>query len=1537
MKVLVYDPNGNEFFYEFKNDIPYQSHITHLFRNLLEYSIGKDLARLTETSIEVLASHYSLQDSKTAKWLESSSDPIISEQSILFYKLKPLTPYISTIEQGLKKLNGNGGNNNSTTLSIREHIELLCVANNGDEIESRLNSDIQSLDTHIKLLWIHEKKKSESISSPTTTPSTTPTSSTTTTPSTPLNSSTCSTPSLAISSSSHGSGGSNLIIGGDSINRIIKIIYQYPTLPSLSVLVDYLSAINQDQLHNVHDLLSVLSLDTNNNNNNVLLNGGNMNNINHNNNNGVSGGSSIMMNSPGDISLFTMVDQSIKTNQLEFKSNFYLVLLNNQQNLNQVGVEHVEEVGIEEEEKLEKERIAVQLKLISFINNMYLLSSNPVNYLTKLHTDGIFKAINELIICNSIKITNSKEFKFLRTNLMKELYQQRNQLIDTTKINIQTMLSDLWNATLSTYPFRIKSHRWLLLGFRGTNPIDDFRVTGLLALRNLSYFAKHHTSTLQYLLMTQTRRETLSNALESKSTTTTEMDETNSSSESPCVTPRANTGGGDDTEEQPKSYPFATIGISITHTLSSLFKIPSGLSKSSSHEDSLQSSVVTPQQQQQSNVDQPLWDISISSNKWFDECYVYTLFLFESLWNSKAYIYSDFPQIMTFTKQIIEHIIKHSPKSSLEFRDMIVMILEGHEPLNIGLELNDLMILKFKHLEFLSDLNQPTNVPVAVESLATTTTTSTTSTTTTTTTSTTPPLSQEDQEEEEKRRRKMEEKVYDFSCQKLTKFFGERVDPRIDSHAFQFAPQPSNVSITKLRDFFGDTVTPGGQSNSNNNSTNNTTTIVPMAEEDFEEECERLRKKAVEKRNHRLHVFFGEWFETEQVEYTERIRSTQMYKESDYIDTSTNSKTSKSPTSPTSPSSNTSASSTSLQQPDNIRINKLNKFFGIRVPISKDTMRLEHNIHYYDDGDDDDDDGSPRHHDDNIETRSPEEEIKSNFKAQKVLGERINIKKEREAVNFAPQPTHIREHKLHKLFGEMVPTQKQSKEKEKEKEKEPKETKERSSSMWRKGTSAGQSKYHSSVIIPLATTPPQSQQPIPQPQPQPTQTISSTPPQQKQQQQQTPPVVPPIAIVPFIDINSSDEPLPLPKSPHVNNNQQPSSCRASLNSSIAQVGDLDHFEDSQDDDDLQFEESEEKNREKERKEEEKKDAFEEEDDEDESDDEESNRVTMSRRKSSAHRLQVFFGERFDVEQTIYNQKFLSPADMYQNVSVSPQPDNVKDYKLKKKFGKSAVDMVDNKGRPILTSSGDNNFTTNQSNQSNSNSNSNSGNSSNNNSNPTSPRDRERERERGSSIGEKLSPRGKVGKVINIFNSHLLKDRSDSLLSSSPQQSPSSSSFKSTSLPSSPSINKKYSTMSPSSFGINSNSNNNETSPSSPSSSSSANNSIVVVNPLSLSSSSIHSTDGANLPVIHSTSNNTNHTSNVSPNRRKSNSIIGNNFKVQKLLGERLDVSKESTRVTFKDQPSNIKVDKLISIFGEKVSFSLKRTQSAQSLLSSSLN
>ncbi|EFA76489.1 engulfment and cell motility ELM family protein [Heterostelium album PN500] len=839
-RVKIYDPDGTEFFYECKSNVAFQGHIRHLFENLIEFSqsFQSSTLRLISDTNGLISSHYGLQEASSGHWIEDVNDSKFQkEDNILFFKLRPLSRYISDVESLLPpptnttttttispptNINNNNNSNistpnsstpNSQPSSLRSHIESQIQTqfkmrtttlvnsnltstnatnnntttqnnnnNNSKSNKKALRKAIESLHIHLTLLMLKERTRND-----------------------------------------------HVYISSDNLVKIIRIIFRSPTLWAINLLVGYLQRNNSfsTSASNINDngntilksitntmltttitttttdispsatinrtfskstgrtnTLTSSSVQTSNssssssNNNNSINNSSNSNgNSNGNTSNQFSNRDSLghQDSSGNQISLFTLIDQSIKTCSSEFKKNFYLYLME-QYDQRRDSILDTVDAAVDTDanddddlyfNKAIRASASVQslsssllsipnlhseiiIQTISMINNIYLLSPNPVNYIIRLHKDNIFRSLYELKIKDNL-ISDSIQYKTLRKYLVNELKDQCLESIDTERIQHQILFSDLWSSTLTLYPYGgCSSYKWLLLGFRGANPSDDLNCTGVIALRNLNYFAKQHTSLFN------------DNTLV-------------------------------DCQMLSKSYPVALVGISLSYLLSKAYGFRLNKDNNNNNNDSINNNSGSSNSVNEDNNNNnnnnnnddgkseiveedpsEKWDIVFSDYNWLDECYVSTFILFESLWSFQSISYSDFSTILSTTESIITKTIEKKPVNSQEFTEYIVgCLLESTEVTNA--------------IDVVHRFNQLLSNDTSITDIA-------------------------------------------YSCHSLIRFFGES----LDSLTYQFLP-PNLV---------------------------------------------KSKSDSLQERNNRIETFIGEWLDSEQVDYGEKIRFSVQIQES---------------------------------------------------------------------------------------------------------------------------------------------------------------------------------------------------------------------------------------------------------------------------------------------------------------------------------------------------------------------------------------------------------------------------------------------------------------------------------------------------------------------------------------------------------------------------------------------------------------------------------------------------------------------------------
>ncbi|GAM20846.1 hypothetical protein SAMD00019534_040210 [Acytostelium subglobosum LB1] len=969
--IHVYDPEGTEFLCQIRSDIAFNVHIKHLFINLLAFtpvfkrsSLG-NFDQDAESGAQI-AQHYGLQEAASGAWIHDAKDPRLQQQdNTFFFKLKPLNAYIRQVESLLPAPVATSGQTPPSSSYLHPVDSSSAPAHTTATHTHMGGGQVQGPPTPHSMLRNHIEDKLTQIR----TIHRTATAATVTMPS-PTNHINKVALRSAIESlhlhlkllmlKAHRTRNDHIFMSSDNLCNIIRIIYRSPTLWALNLLVDYLQRNNtfmqtlstqttsgddwqQNQLRSITAAMvqsgghSPIDTSPGSTINGLLqsMGGSVSSSIYRTKNKTLNGGS---VDSSNVVSLFTLIDQSIKVCASEFgKRSFYMHLLEQYErrdssvNSFPSSEEIFSDADLNEEsDSLPICHSEIIIQTISFINNMFQLAPNPVSYLARLHQDQVLKVIYDLK-GKDPNIYNSEQYATLKNNLVKDLRDQRFQTLDVENTKHQILFSDLWASTLVSYPFGgVSSYRWLQLGFRGANPVDDLRVTGTLALRNLTYFSKTHPATFQHLLLLQTERE--------------------------------QQVGNDDvlTPSKSTAYPLAVVGAALSYHLANLFRIDRQQQQHDQQQDTTTSSP--------RKVDEHsslLWEIALSDIHWFDQCYVAAFMLFESIWTTNAYSYKDFGHILQSTTAILERVVERLPKSSQDFSYMVEE--------NLALDyFGEQLVKRYLQLQKLNNQHQHQHAMGVASKVS-------------------------------------DSPASKFSCKQLITFFGESAD----METFQFLP--SHL----------------------------------ITDDDL---MANINQNSEEERNQRIHSFFGQWLSSEHVDYCEKIRlSVQMqeslltaslksYETSAHGSPSAASPTMSSHNSPRRLSSSCSslhahlpggsAASGKAAVDNTARILKLNKFFGEKVPIPRTVPAESLSAS-----------ASPRtlssstpqlpllpeiamlqpQQQQEVEPKSPEE-LKSIEKVQRLLGEKIDYRKEKGSVNFAPQPSHVKESKLQRMFGELIPT-----------------------------------------------------------------------------------------------------------------------------------------------------------------------------------------------------------------------------------------------------------------------------------------------------------------------------------------------------------------------------------------------------------------------------------------------------------------------------------------------------------------------------------
>lgn len=96
------------------------------------------------------------------------------------------------------------------------------------------------------------------------------------------------------------------------------------------------------------------------------------------------------------------------------------------------------------------------------------------------------------------------------TDTLEKAYVDMKIAVSWANVQHVELLQRLWSSwsidNTSEFP-GMKSEKWSLLGFQGTDPVTDFRGMGLLGLTTLVYLGENHNSLLKPLVKLQSERE----------------------------------------------------------------------------------------------------------------------------------------------------------------------------------------------------------------------------------------------------------------------------------------------------------------------------------------------------------------------------------------------------------------------------------------------------------------------------------------------------------------------------------------------------------------------------------------------------------------------------------------------------------------------------------------------------------------------------------------------------------------------------------------------------------------------------------------------------------------------------------------------------------------------------------------------------------------------------------------------------------------------------------------------------------------------
>ncbi|KAI8053081.1 Engulfment/cell motility [Syncephalis plumigaleata] len=84
---------------------------------------------------------------------------------------------------------------------------------------------------------------------------------------------------------------------------------------------------------------------------------------------------------------------------------------------------------------------------------------------------------------------------------MDELNSRANTKYDSTVAAHERKLLELWDLLMPHEKLDARhSRQWQKIGFQGKDPATDFRSMGMLALDDLHYYAKHHSTSAHHVL-----------------------------------------------------------------------------------------------------------------------------------------------------------------------------------------------------------------------------------------------------------------------------------------------------------------------------------------------------------------------------------------------------------------------------------------------------------------------------------------------------------------------------------------------------------------------------------------------------------------------------------------------------------------------------------------------------------------------------------------------------------------------------------------------------------------------------------------------------------------------------------------------------------------------------------------------------------------------------------------------------------------------------------------------------------------------------
>eukprot|EP01104_Vermistella_antarctica_P003856 TRINITY_DN1419_c1_g1_i1.p1 TRINITY_DN1419_c1_g1~~TRINITY_DN1419_c1_g1_i1.p1 ORF type:complete len:680 (+),score=110.99 TRINITY_DN1419_c1_g1_i1:517-2556(+) len=161
--------------------------------------------------------------------------------------------------------------------------------------------------------------------------------------------------------------------------------------------------------------------------------------------------------------------------------------------------------------------------------------------------------------------------------------------------------------------FSVKSERWKEIGFQSATPISDFRRTGMLGLRNLSYMCEQYPGDFQEVIAKQLMAE-------------------------------------DDPEDIKWKYPVSAVGVNITAMLVDFLSLDLELIRA------------RPKDQQLFPVTQT-YPLFFYHPHVFEELYCISFRLFDRVWNEMMVGYLGFTKVIEKTRERVKELLDRPPSN----------------------------------------------------------------------------------------------------------------------------------------------------------------------------------------------------------------------------------------------------------------------------------------------------------------------------------------------------------------------------------------------------------------------------------------------------------------------------------------------------------------------------------------------------------------------------------------------------------------------------------------------------------------------------------------------------------------------------------------------------------------------------------------------------------------------------------------------------------------------------------------------------------